>query len=94
MGSESHCRCEGSTGADPFRRDACRSGSTSKWPVACCLPGMETEPRPAVRDGTSGGEEAVTRQGFVARAASVARQGTMGCNGVQLVAIQAGPAGC
>ena len=26
MESESQCRCEGSTGVDPFRRDACRSG--------------------------------------------------------------------
>ena len=28
MESESQCRCEGSTGVDPFRRDACRS-----WPA-------------------------------------------------------------
>ena len=26
MESESQCRCEGSSGVDPFRRDACRSG--------------------------------------------------------------------
>ena len=38
MGSESQCQCEGSTGVDPFRRDACRSDPAprSDPPRAAC----------------------------------------------------------
>ena len=57
MGSESQCRCEGSTGAAPFGRDACRSGPAprSDPPCAACPAsrGNNDQRGIAWRDGTT-----------------------------------------